>query len=374
MKEKIDPGTRDAGAKNEQRSTDRRSHKLNRHPTQARPRFADWQPIYAAHKIATFPVRADKRPMVRHYGNVGMPGSATLARKFADAPAFGFMTGHRNAVTVLDIDDTSERTLADAIARHGPTPVIVRTASNKFHLPYRFANERRRIRPWRGLPIDLLGEGGYVVGAGSQITTGRYTVIQGTLDDLDRLPTLRNLQPATDGRSLFQGVPLVAGPLQGMHEGDGRNMTLFFALGPIARELFAAGGSHQDLLDRGLALNGEAAEPMHSDEVGKITSNIWKMTLDGKNHIGMHGVMLMPTDDIDTLPQDAFYLLTFLRRHQGAAKWFWISNGLAERFGWTRKRLAAARTCLIEHHRIKRTRAGWPRHPTEYGWLKSGQI
>jgi hypothetical protein len=36
---------------------------------------------------------------------------------------------------VLDIDTTDERVLADAIYRHGATPIIIRTASGKFHLP-----------------------------------------------------------------------------------------------------------------------------------------------------------------------------------------------------------------------------------------------
>jgi hypothetical protein len=37
--------------------------------------FANWQPAYATHQIATFPVTADKVPAVRGYGRVGLRGS-----------------------------------------------------------------------------------------------------------------------------------------------------------------------------------------------------------------------------------------------------------------------------------------------------------
>jgi hypothetical protein len=126
---------------------------------------------------------------------------------------------------VLDIDTTDERVLADAIYRHGATPIIIRTASGKFHLPYRFNGERRRIKPWRGLPIDLLGAGGLVVATPSEINGGHYEFVQGRLDDFDRLPILKGLEPASNGESLFvEGVRIVeASPLRGMREHDGRN-------------------------------------------------------------------------------------------------------------------------------------------------------
>jgi hypothetical protein len=73
------------------------------------------------------------------------------------------MTGARSNVTVLDVDIGDERVLSDALARHGETPLVVRSGSGKYHAYYRHNGERRRIRPWRGLPIDLLGEGGLVV-------------------------------------------------------------------------------------------------------------------------------------------------------------------------------------------------------------------
>jgi hypothetical protein len=40
--------------------------------------FAHWQRAYAEHRIATFPVRADKVPAIRGYQKVGLPGSCQL--------------------------------------------------------------------------------------------------------------------------------------------------------------------------------------------------------------------------------------------------------------------------------------------------------
>jgi hypothetical protein len=79
--------------------------------------FSRWQPHYAAHNIATFPVlitEEAKRPA--NYGKVGLPGSAELAskRQFSDTDAFGFMTGPRSKITVLDVDTSDEKILASA--------------------------------------------------------------------------------------------------------------------------------------------------------------------------------------------------------------------------------------------------------------------
>jgi hypothetical protein len=63
--------------------------------------FGHWQADYAAHGIATFPVGADKIPMIRGHGRVGLVGSAQIANKFANAPAIGFMGGKRSGITSL---------------------------------------------------------------------------------------------------------------------------------------------------------------------------------------------------------------------------------------------------------------------------------
>ena len=54
--------------------------------------FAEWQPRYAQHRVATFPVE-NKIPCVRNWKKVGLKASTQLALKFAAADAFGFQCG-----------------------------------------------------------------------------------------------------------------------------------------------------------------------------------------------------------------------------------------------------------------------------------------
>ena len=84
--------------------------------------FAEWQPIYAAHGLSTFPVRiqgSDKKPMVKNYLRAGRGYSDRLAQQFPDAQAFGFALGARTKITVLDSDSNDDRILCDAMTRHG---------------------------------------------------------------------------------------------------------------------------------------------------------------------------------------------------------------------------------------------------------------
>ena len=89
--------------------------------------FGDWQQEYAAHGIAAFPVRVrdgSKVPAIRGWQRIGIPGSNKLAQKFTVAEAFGFCPGRHSRLTILDVDTNDERVLADALDRHGDTPII----------------------------------------------------------------------------------------------------------------------------------------------------------------------------------------------------------------------------------------------------------
>ena len=118
---------------------------------------------------------------------------------------------------MLDVDTADERVLTDALNRHGQTPVVVRTGSGKFHALYRFNNEKRAIRAWDDLPIDLLGAG-LAIAPPSLVAKGQYQIIHGHLDDLDRLPIMREL----DAR-LYADA---SGP-RPQKQGEGRNNDLW---------------------------------------------------------------------------------------------------------------------------------------------------
>ena len=107
--------------------------------------FAQWQPIYAAHGLSTFPVRIDagaKKPMAKNYLRAGRRYSDRLAQQFPDAQAFGFALGSRTKITVLDSDSNDDRILFDAMTRHGKTPLIVRSGSGNYQAWYRHNGER----------------------------------------------------------------------------------------------------------------------------------------------------------------------------------------------------------------------------------------
>ena len=149
--------------------------------------FATLQAAYAAHKIATYPLKENKTPAVRAYDRIGASYSAQLAVRFPDATAAGFVAGPRNRVTVVDIDFADARLLDECLDRFGPTPLQIRSPSGGHHLYYRHNGETRRIKP---LPdVDILGAGN-VVAAGSIVPRGRYEIVRGSLEDLERLPRL----------------------------------------------------------------------------------------------------------------------------------------------------------------------------------------
>jgi hypothetical protein len=93
---------------------------------EAKAIFLEWQAEYASKNIATFPVSITdegKRPLVSHYQRIGLPASAQVARRFANARGIGFMAGSRNNITVLDIDEPGDKPLQRALDRHGETPI-----------------------------------------------------------------------------------------------------------------------------------------------------------------------------------------------------------------------------------------------------------
>jgi Bifunctional DNA primase/polymerase, N-terminal len=153
--------------------------------------FAEWQPRYAKHRVATFPVK-NKRPCVRHWQKFGLKGSSQLVMKFPDADAFGFQCGARNRITIIDIDSREDCVVEEAIKLFGQSPILWRTGSGNHAMPFRYNGEARKIRALPELPIDVLG-GGFAVAPPSMGSTGRYEFLQGGLADLDRLPVARSI-------------------------------------------------------------------------------------------------------------------------------------------------------------------------------------
>jgi hypothetical protein len=317
-------------------------------PRQAAQRagvFGGAQPIYAARGIATFPVKLDaegnKVPAITNYQRVGLPGSAALAERFGNASGLGFMTNARNRITVLDVDSTDERIFADAINCHGDTPVKVQTGSGKFHALYRFNGECRRIRKVGEPPIDILGAGGYVIAPPSVTTKGTYRFIEGGLDDLDRLPIMRGLaidayvepQQQISSFTISEGV---------------RNCELWARCMREAKHVDSLG----TLLKVALAQNEICSPPLDEREVEKIARSAWSYEQRGLNRFSRHGVWFETSvaNHLITTDPDLFILLGYLRANNGPESEFMIADGLAETFGWGRKRLSAVRKRAMQSH------------------------
>jgi len=324
--------------------------------------FAHWQADYAAHDIATFPVGSDKKPLVSRYNRFGLRASSAVARRYPDAPAIGFMAGSRNRITIGDVDEVGEKPLQRFLDRHGDTPVIVRTASGKHHAWYRHNGEQRIIRPVREINVDILG-GGLVVAPPSRGVAGQYRFITGGLDDLDKLPVMRNL-PGID--AVADGYEF--GPeLAEMRDGNGRNVALFRLVGRRAHHA----DDFDQLLDYARTQNECCAEPMTDAEVTKIVSNVWKMQCEGRNRFGQFGayVPLAVVNELALANPDALALLNVLKANNGPNSIFPIANAMAETvisLGW--RRFAQARKAIIGLGLVKQVSAQTQRKPAMYRW------
>jgi hypothetical protein len=291
--------------------------------------FADFQPRYAEHGIAAIPIQAPvsvriKKPCIKKPQLQQIADSARLVRQFPNA-GVGFWAGKGSRITVLDVDSSKEADLADAMARFGQSPFVVRTpAKGGFHAYYRHNGEPRDIgfEPGR----DLLGSGLVILPPTSCVTGRNYEIIHGSIDDLDHLPFLRDAPKVPKGN---------------------RNKELWAHCMRHAPWC----DSFNDLLDVAVTFSQQACQfPLRESEVVRTARSAWEYTENGLNRFGRTGAHVA-TDEVnrllDTGGMDAVALITWLRAHNAPKATFMIANGLAKHFGWGRLRLAAARKHLL---------------------------
>ncbi|WP_295732879.1 bifunctional DNA primase/polymerase [uncultured Bartonella sp.] len=314
--------------------------------------FADWQPRYAEIGIATFPVwitQSAKRPAVKRYLNVGKIGSEQLALKFPDIQAFGIAC-KKNRLTVLDVDTSDERILAEELDKYGKTPFIVRSGSGHFQAWYRNNGEGRRIRPNNLRPVDILGDG-YVVAPPSKGIKGNYQIIAGSLDDLHDLPKMRSVGVMSDI------VPKEEKQKATLKIGEGQRNDLLW------RHCMRAVPSCQSL-DELMSIaakynQSEFCPPLPDDEVTKLVNSAFQHQLEDKNYFATGHKVIIDHSMIDGLMMeapDAFLLYNLLKRFHWGRE-FYIADAMAPTMpkgGWTQKRLSAARKELLNRGIVKR--------------------
>lgn len=302
--------------------------------------FAQWQPAYAEAGIATFPVDGDeKRPLVRNYLIGGHSASQQWARKFGHKDAFGFACGKRSGVTVADVDESDEKLLSDVIDRFGPSPVIIRTPSRKFHVYYRSNGERRAIRiaGFDG-PVDLLG-GGLVLAPPSRGSKGSYEWVQGSLADLQNLPRIRE---GADGPTLSEVVASASSIEKGK-----RNDALFRAC-LVAAASFS-GATELINYAHSLSRSGTWAA-LPASEVERTATSAWKYQAEGRNWLAGDRTLTLTAEELSILEAspDGQYIFVLLRRNHWNRD-FVLANGWHKKLpcrSWSLERFRAARKFL----------------------------
>ena len=315
--------------------------------------FAEWQPIYAAHGLSTFPVRieaGDKKPMVKNYLRAGRRYSDRLAQQFPDAQAFGFALGSRTKITVLDSDSNDDRILSDAMTRHGKTPLIVRSGSGNYQAWYRHNGEGRHIRPDPHLPVDILG-GGFVVAPPSRGVKSAYQIIEGSLDDLGCLPALQNFVAATNAEVISTGR---------------RNNALWEHCMRQCRSC----DDFPALLDVAETFNAQAlSPPLAANEVVKAARSAWQATERGENRFGQIGAFLTVAET-QSLVSDPHLLalLAWLKAQNSPGSQFLIADGLAPSLGWSLAQLRRCRKHLLDLGWIRIVRPPARGYAALYRW------
>jgi hypothetical protein len=343
--------------------------------------FTEWQAEYAARGLPTFPINpiADggktKRPSVPGYTNVTLDLSRQYAFKFTKAKGIACMAGARNRLLLIDVDARgadADRLAADAQCRYGRSRFITRTGRDGRHLYYRWNGEARKIRPDPSCPIDILG-GGVVVLPPSIGAERPYEIIEGHLDDLTALTTIKSaptppdIQGAAGYPADARHIPRI--DLTGMRDGDGRNRELFNImcdnglLLPPSLEAF---------IDFAREKNMTCAETMTDNEVIKVANSVFKYRMNGTLRPRQRGGVWFPPAAApaqmiqDNLP--LFGLIAWLKAMNGPDAEFWVADGLREKLGWSDDMLSKARRDALNGGWIVQIAPPAPRRPARYRW------
>ena len=316
--------------------------------TMTRGLFAEWQPRYAEHGIATFPVRG-KVPAIRSYLRLRLPGSRSLVERFADASAFGFAP-KPSGIVVVDVDTPRRdraRRYARSVRRHA-----VRGALGRGQLPGLVQADRRGTAhpPDPDVPIDILGDG-FVVAPPSLGEKGSIRDHSGLAR---RSPDPANPEEPTPGR--VSDAWLNSSEDEPVGEGH-RNRSLW---------RFCMREAHHcddldDLLDVARTANADCLPPLADAEVVRIARSAWDYTERGQNLVGRQHVRISfeVVDQLLGVDPDAYVLLSLLLRHHADRRRFFIANAMAERMppsGWALKRFRIG-ACPHSGGRVHRARA-----------------
>ncbi len=290
--------------------------------------FQDAALEYADAGIVPLPIDG-KRPLVKHPDRFRRRAALQIAAKpqFANA-ALGFWCGHFNGLSVVDVDSTADAELQYALNTYGDSPIIVKTASGKFHAWYRHDGERRLIRPDKSHPIDILGGGICVAPPSARPSGGKYAFLRGGLSDRANLPKIRigalpkSSKSEFHHRALADPVnPSVNPPNSSatIEEGE-RAVRLLKITCALARDA----KTKPELLEQSREANAAMCKPPLSDaEVQRAVGSAWGYKMADRLMVaGTDSSIVIPRASIAQLltagAVNAHALLTLLRtEHSG---------------------------------------------------------
>lgn len=327
--------------------------------------FAEWQPRYAEHGIATFPVNDDKKPLIARYDRIGVNASGQLAfdLRFDECMNLAFMAGKRNRISVVDVDTADEAAWREAEKVFGPTPLWVRTGRGHLQMWYRHNGEKRDTETRFLGCVDLLG-GGQVLGFPSRRGQG-YDAIRGSLADVDRLPVMRGVD------RLIAEKPVAAGH---------RHADMLAYL----RSEAASCDDLAQLIDVGITyadarFDRSTGHHYTDDEIERQAKKVWQWTQEriaaGEYFVGRGRYLQLSHEAIDQameLGADAFMLFCYLKRRSDHRAQLIVANDMRISMPggeWTVARFRKARAALIGAGIISEARKAstWT-GPARYTW------
>lgn len=304
--------------------------------------------VYARHAgdyldagLAVFPVDTDgKRPAVTGWQSAGQNAARAWIAKKGDCQGIGLVVGKRSRIVEVDVDAAGPAWLQLATEQFGELPVTIRTASGKAKIWYRHNGEGRSIRPFKDMPVDILGGGFTITPPSFHQGHGRaYAFMTGGLAELERLQPMR--AEALAGRSFK--------PTHRVCTGE-RNTQLWRWCMAEARNC----DDVEALIDAAESWTSCFDEPLPLKEIRAAAKSAWRYEVSGRNFIGRKNPQVVRSDEwMDQLSDapDGFYLLSMFRRFHSNRGEFVIAPAAMSKAGappWHVSRIRRARDALLE--------------------------
>ena len=329
--------------------------------------FTEAAPVLAGLGVPTIPTRAEAPhvPRVKHPESLRVGTMQKLLNRpgLASANA-AILCGPISGISVVDVDSPYPIHHEAALEAFGDTPLKISTPSGGVHLYYRHNGEIRSIKPFgEACPLDILG-GGLAVLAPSHRPlnpetpdkkAGDYRVLEGRLEDLRRLPFMKDATARL-------------GPVQAAHMDDiqvgkvfrtsvraentqpggtGRNVDLFHALIQAAHHV----PTLDALLIEARAINASFTPPLPDSEAVTVARKVWQYRESG-NLWGGEARAVVTASELDALAENP-YAAILLMKAQTAWGWrsdkpFPVARSWADSLGWTLPRFRSARDFLTE--------------------------